>query len=136
MKSISSALLFLVSVPIHQIGADFHISSLMISGVDGGLIACPSNYLNCDCWINGDRGQLISGDPDSLGAFFQVDEGLCGLGYLNFYEGAGGVYDFYMDGGDGTLQGQCFPNSFTDHCSHPSATVVDQLVCYSYICGN
>ncbi|KAK9312379.1 hypothetical protein V1524DRAFT_410843 [Lipomyces starkeyi] len=133
--------------------ADFHVSAVVSGSVgycsnDGGcqdnynnyVIACPSNYWNCNCFTENDRGaQADNGNiKDIVGSsFFQLDAGLCGMGALNFYQQGDGSWQFYVDGGDGTLQGTCYSNSASDYCWNVvgSASVADRLVCYSYICN-
>ena len=87
---------------------------------------------------NGDRraqvlvnGQGVWTLPDS---FFSVEAGLCGMGQLNFYKQGDGHWDFYVDQGDGSLQGRCYSNSAVTSCSGDLYN--DELVCFSYICGN
>ena len=66
-------------------------------------------------------------------SFFFVEAGLCGMGQLNFYKQDDGTWKFYVDNGDGTLQGTCFQNQGRTTC--PAGKVyLEQLVCYSNIC--
>ncbi|KAJ2983081.1 hypothetical protein NQ176_g945 [Zarea fungicola] len=109
-------------------------------------IACPSNYLNCKCYggfaDNSDRGVgLASGS--SLSRDFSLKGGLCGTGQLDFYYRPNlGHWEFYVNGGNGDIQGTCYKNSDSlKGCGIGPHTVLetnysDQLVCYSYICGN
>jgi len=129
--------------------ADFHIGEQL--GVYGTApdpptgtkyVACPSNYYNCYCYgsINPDRGVFIQGGQNTGSATFSLHAGLCGMGQLNFYyQQSKGGWDFYVNNGDGSLQGTCYPNSDTKYCgtSLPffSAKYTDSLVCYSYICN-
>ncbi|KAJ2980381.1 hypothetical protein NQ176_g2680 [Zarea fungicola] len=108
--------------------------------------ACPSNYLNCKCygdWPNrSDRGVKVSaGQP--TGNYFSLNAGLCGMGKLDFYYRDNlGHWEFYVNGGDGTLQGTCYKatgSGLRKLCGGPftliSTTYTDELWCYSYICG-
>jgi hypothetical protein len=128
--------------------ADFHIGEQF--GVYGSqpdpptgtkYVACPSNYYNCNCFgrINPDRGVFIQGGQNPGSATFSLDAGLCGMGQLNFYyQDNKGGWDFYVNDGDGSLQGTCYPNSDSKICSLPfvyTFKYTDSLVCYSYICN-
>lgn len=106
-------------------------------------IACPSNYLNCNCYgqiaDNADRGVGANKRPE--GDSFSLNDGLCGMGKLDFYyRSEKGHWEFYVSGGDGSLQGTCYSNSASDWCvrkgSLLSTDYTDKLVCYSYICGH
>ncbi|PTB68469.1 hypothetical protein BBK36DRAFT_1138588 [Trichoderma citrinoviride] len=132
------------------VAADFHILTGPCSiapGFGGSLesyaVACPSNYYNCDCMLNGDRtGHVIAGETPVYGLsstgsnYFELD-GMCGTGNLNFYLQSDGTWLFYIAGGDGSVQGTCYngDNSVTD-CNEFSAacSLSNILVCYSYIC--
>ena len=131
-----TVLLSFISFIILEVTADFHISLVQENNRPGGhFVACPSDYLNCQCWY-GDRAGHVEGDQ--LGDYFQISAGLCGMGKMDFYKRDGAHYDFYVDGGDGTLQGQCYFNSFSSACGDGVLVddlIVDQLVCYSYICN-
>lgn len=108
-------------------------------------IACPSNYLNCNCYggfaANADRGVQVS--KGSTSGDFSLNAGLCGMGQLDFYYRANlGHWEFYVDGGDGSIQGTCYKNDAKlAACGLSPYSILetnydDQLVCYSYICGN
>ncbi|KAH0531004.1 hypothetical protein TsFJ059_005567 [Trichoderma semiorbis] len=130
--------------------ADFHILTGPCSiapGWGGSLedyaVACPSNYYNCKCMMDGDRtGHVINGETPKYGIhdtgsnYFELD-GMCGVGNMNFYLQGDGTWLFYIAGGDGSVQGQCWPgdNSIKD-CNEFSAacSLSNILVCYSYIC--
>jgi hypothetical protein len=130
--------------------ADFHIGTqLILFGTAPDppqltrYLACPSNYYNCNCYgaYNSDRGVLTSNEQSPTSTTFSLQAGLCGLGQLNFYyiQDKGG-WDFYVNGGDGSLQGTCYTNSAsTQYCfgNLPllSTSYTDSLVCYSYICN-
>lgn len=119
--------------------ADFHVGYLESKNVFKQDIteACPSNYYNCDCFDNGNRA-AYGANNDDVGQgldSFSIGAGLCGVGKLNFYKQASdGHYKFFVDGGDGTSQGDCYSNlGTTVGCD--SSAFVERLVCYSYICN-
>lgn len=60
------------------------------------------------------------------------------MGKMNFYEQDDASWLFYVDGGDGTVQGQCYGNEANSDCKSGDLVLLieDRLVCYSYICGN
>jgi hypothetical protein len=127
--------------------ADFHIGQQ--DGVSAGpkepisttdYLACPSNYYNCKCYgsIHPDRGVFTVRGQSPGSATFSLSAGLCGMGQLDFYyRQSKGGWDFYVSGGDGSLQGTCYSNSDTETCYSLGflATYYDSLVCYSYICN-
>ncbi|KAJ8101690.1 hypothetical protein POJ06DRAFT_299667 [Lipomyces tetrasporus] len=132
--------------------ADFHVSAVVKGDIascgreatcqfnyDNYVIACPSNYYGCDCFDGHNRGVEASGDIEDINgsSFFQIGSGLCGMGALNFYKQGDASWQFYVDGGDGSLQGTCYDNTASDYCwdAVGSASVSDRLVCYSYICN-
>jgi len=105
------------------------------------LYACPSNYFNCDCYGRGDRGQSVV-DVEEIWLpenYFQLNAGLCGMPKMDFYKRGDGRWEFYVNNGDGTLQGTCWPNEADAYC-YPSwnhgTSIADRLVCYSYVCGS
>ena len=135
----SLALIISASFAIPFALADFHI--VLVDGVNGGeLFACPSDYYNCDCFVNGNRradvtvgGSEIRSLPEG---FFSVASGLCGLEQLDFYEQSDGSWDIYEENGDGSLQGTCNSNSAFRSCAATgSVSIYDELVCFSYICN-
>ena len=101
------------------------------------LIACPSNYDNCICMRDGKHGvQSLNGET-SLGDAFSLNGGLCGMSQMNFYKRSDGHWDFYVNNGDGSLQGTCYSNTATNECYNDGGAIEifnDELVCYSYIC--
>jgi len=125
--------------------ADFHIGEQVHN--DRGItdttdfVACPSNYYKCNCFgmpnPASDRGVYIKSGQSPASNSFSLDAGLCGMGQLNFYyrQDKGG-WDFYVNGGDGSLQGTCYPNLHAkdEGCPIFQYTYKDLLVCYSYIC--
>jgi hypothetical protein len=129
--------------------ADFHIGTQVIywspTSTDPiqqtRYLACPSNYYNCNCFggYSSDRGVVTTQSPAS--ATFSLPAGLCGLGQLNFYyQQDKGGWDFYVNDGDGSLQGTCYSNSAsTQYCFNNlpllETVYTDSLVCYSYICN-
>ncbi|KAL7792469.1 hypothetical protein V8C37DRAFT_380416 [Trichoderma ceciliae] len=146
-----SALLTTLTTTLTLVNADFHVLTGPCSiapGFGGSLesdvVACPSNYYNCKCMLDGDRaGYLSAGDTpvDGLSKtgsnFFQLT-GMCGVGNMNFYLQGDGSWLFYLDGGDGSVQGTCYDgNSSTKNCNGFSAACSwrNILVCYSYICN-
>ncbi|KAF8329643.1 hypothetical protein F5887DRAFT_115510 [Amanita rubescens] len=134
----SLALLISASFTIPSTLADFHVVQVVPNRSIASLQACPSNYYNCKCLLDGDRAAQVVVNFQGVGLlpdnFFSTIAGLCGMGQLNFYKQGDGHWDFYVDGGDGSLQGTCYPNSADSSCF--GTAVHDQLVCYSYICGN
>jgi len=142
MKPLMALLTIIASV--YHVEANFHISNgvLFGGGVGEALFACPSNNWDCSCFADG-NGQIGVNAYGSLSLkgveFFYVDKGLCGMGQLNFYlNDDKTTYNFYVNDGDGSLQGQCWPNSAGASCSNGAQhlSITDQLVCYSYICGS
>lgn len=118
---------------LSQVAADFHVG--WKAGLNGDNIveACPSNYYNCNCFDNNDRTGY-GPRQDIVGQDFSIGAGLCGLPQLNFYGNGDGSYDFYVNGGDGTVQGHCYFNDDTQsQCG--LGVYFDRLVCYSYICS-
>ena len=129
MKYLNHFSTALLSLLIHSAKANFHVSV-----IDGKNIrACASDTWDCGCYINGHGAGIIPGSG-GIGDFFYVEAGLCGLPQLNFYKQGDGSYDFYVNDGDGQLQGTCYSNTAELFCG--SQVVDDQLVCYSYICNN
>jgi hypothetical protein len=134
----SLALLVTAALTLPSTVADFHITQTS-DGYDRDLkfVACPSNYFTCDCLVNGDRtAQIVTANPPR--GFFHTTGNFCEVTtQLNFYERDGGYWQFYENNGDGTLQGTCYSNSAQAICNleYPLHWV-DQLVCYSYICGH
>ncbi|KAJ2982980.1 hypothetical protein NQ176_g1025 [Zarea fungicola] len=106
-------------------------------------IACPSNYMNCNCYgrfaANADRGVEVA--HGSTSGDFSLKAGLCGMGQLDFYKRSGGFWEFYVNNGNGDIQGTCYKNSAElQGCGINPLSVLetnydDQIVCYSYICG-
>jgi hypothetical protein len=143
MKSFAYATL--LSLPallgfVQQAKGDFHIFQGQQSGGGQGTGACPSNYYNCDCFAVGHRRAEVethgTGTIDGL-TFFQMKPSLCGMGTMNFYQQDDGSWQFYIDGGDGTVQGTCYGNNAETTCTSEADNLIvtDKLVCYSYICG-
>lgn len=120
-----------VAMTVSQVAANFHVLSLNQNGKLIKQLACPSNYYNCDCFTKNDRAGQVSGNPQ--GDFFSVKNGLCGMPELNFYKRGDGHWDMYAAGGDGAVLGTCYSNAAETFCGSQVAT--DELVCYSYVCG-
>lgn len=131
LKESSTALSFLLQLSL--VAADFHVG--WKAGIDNNnqVEACPSNYYNCNCFFFNDRTGY-GPRQDLLGQDFSIQAGLCGLPQLNFYGNEDGTYTFYINGGDGTAQGQCYPNTASLNCGG-EGYYDDRLVCYSYICS-
>ena len=130
--------------------ADIYVSgyvktnSIGFTHSSGSLFAIPKDFDPCDCASKGDcapkvldgGGKEVKKLPNN---FFSVDSGLCGLGKLNFYQEKDGSGKYYLDGGNGTLLGNC--NSTMDNrgCTYSgvfSKTFVQhQLSCTSDISG-
>jgi hypothetical protein len=131
MKAISIASLTTIAVLLGQVSANFHILSVNENGDFQKFIACPSNYYNCNCFTQNDRtGQV---DGNARGDFFSVRHGLCGMPKLDFYKRADNHWDMYASGGNGQILGTCYSNSAETFCG--SKVAADELVCYSYVCG-
>src|ERR1700733_14773485 len=117
----SLALLAIAVLTIPSALAAFHVVQGIAPGGGAGLAACPSNYYNCKCLVNGDRAAQIVVNGQGVGSlsnnFFSIKGGLCGMGLFNFYKQGDGHWDFYVDNGDGSLQGTCYSNSATTSCS-------------------
>jgi hypothetical protein len=137
--ALQSLALMVAAVTIPSVIADFHIIQGIAPGGGTGLEACPSNYDNCKCMKDGDRaaqvfvnGKGVANLPDDS---FSLKAGFCGIGKLNFYKQSNGAWNFYVDGGDGSLQGTCYSSNAGNSCSG-GFIFYDKLVCYSYICGS
>lgn len=105
-------------------------------------VACPSNYYQCRCYgqVAPDRGvRLVSG---ATSGDFSLAAGLCGMGRLDFYYRPNlDRWEFYVNKGDGTLQGTCYKNNpKSESCggllSNLQGIYHDTMVCYSYICNH
>lgn len=104
---------------------------------------CPSNYFGCQCYgglkATSGRGVSTKGNKPPTGDF-SINAGLCGVGQLDFYYRANeNKWEFYIDNGNGQLQGTCYPNNGHDLCSLRTGTVItvnyyEELVCYTKIC--
>lgn len=116
--------------------ANFHISSRFLAGtMAGDYKSCPSNYWNCDCYSNGDRAGTVTNQAS--GDFFSID-GMCGVGQMNFYKDSGAnSYTMYINGGNGEIIGQCYPNQAEQVCGILELDrITDLFVCYTYVCGS
>ncbi|KAL7911297.1 hypothetical protein GGI35DRAFT_478660 [Trichoderma velutinum] len=146
-----STILTAITTVLPLTTADFHVLTGPCSispgwggEIESDVVACPSNYYNCDCMLWGDRaGFLRAGDTpvDGLATtgstYFQLS-GMCGVGNMDFYKQGDGSWLFYIAGGDGSVQGTCYngDNSIKD-CFGVSASCswTNILVCYSQICN-
>lgn len=167
MKVFTLIAVFAASITVQ---ADFHVLGQKgviedLSAGGGGvseferLIGCPSNIFNCDCFAdlrggtqsaNGnDLGISFPGQPFPADNFFQLvppsdgDGNFCGEGALNFFLKQGvtdGSWEFFKDGGVGTVLGTCFPQSpdaELQTCIRGlgvTVTAFDFLVCFSFLC--
>ncbi|KAI8887653.1 hypothetical protein K501DRAFT_268744 [Backusella circina FSU 941] len=111
---------------------DFHVLQGIAPGGGTGMEACPSNYYNCKCWKNGDRAGRVAdingrGIADIAGRdYFRIDKGLCGMGQLDFYKRPSGIWEFYVNKGNGELQGRCYENSADSRlCMEKFKTALD-----------
>lgn len=127
-----SSLAVLLTFSIQRVAADFHILATSENAGPTTFIACPSNQMDCSCYVHGHATGHINGSPQT-GNFFQVEDGLCGMPELNFYLRGDGHWDFYVAGGDGEVLGTCWKNTGETFCG--DEVVVEQLLCYSYICN-
>ena len=137
----SLALLTGASFTILPALANFHVIQGIAPGGGAGLEACPSDFYNCNCLENGERAEQVVVDGKGVGSlpegFFSIKAGLCGMGQLNFYKqnSDDGEWLFYVNNGNGTPQGACYPNTADTNCSG-GFIFNDLLVCYSYVCGS
>lgn len=132
--------------------ADFHVGRVAKETIPFGQgqpikwtasIACPSNYLNCNCYgqmqDNADRGVGTNPPRHDIGGDFSLAAGLCGMGQLNFYYRSDrGVWEFYVANGDGKVQGTCYKNSASDWCSRGAyldSQYTDKMWCSTHICN-
>jgi hypothetical protein len=139
----SLALLVTAALTLPSTVADFHVTQ--VHGSPTSLVACPSDYFTCDCLSTDDRGAQIvvnGNEVTSLPSnFFSTGRRFCGVQQLDFYYRSDtGIWQFYVNNGDGSLQGECYSNTASGSCWEPQeipATLswVDKLVCYSYICN-
>lgn len=138
-----TAVISLLSLSLPAALADFHIDTLYNSVVTSGstqqhwtsYVACPSDYWNCQCLTDSDRtGSIFNGNPGD--SFFSIKSGFCGMDQMNFYQD-GDNYDFYINGGDGSKIGTCYPNTEPKECGIVGGTseVMGGMVCYSYACN-
>jgi len=111
----SLALLVATALTIPSALANFHV----VQKVTGGghtqaVIACPSNYLNCECFTKTDRGADI--------------------GLQNFPDDFFSTKQNQKDG-DGKPLGKCWTPKDPPHWKCGSTGAVTKLICDSYICG-
>ncbi len=87
----------------------------------------------------GKYGHLSSGSLDS--SYFQFanwnGQSTCGLvGPLDFYQQSDGTYKFFINQGDGTVQGTCFSNKGSHIVCNgdTSDKFYEQYLCYTQAC--
>ncbi|KAF9516950.1 hypothetical protein BS47DRAFT_1340255 [Hydnum rufescens UP504] len=136
----SLALLVVTAFTMHSALANFHVVQLVKgAGYTQGVIACPSNYLNCNCFAKKERGADIGlqNFPDD---FFSTKQNLCGEGVMNFYNRGGGHWEFFQKDGDSKPLGNCWTPDNPPHwkcgSTPTSPGAVTKLICNSYICGS
>jgi hypothetical protein len=127
-----SSLVALLALSVQQVKADFHVLGVSANGGSTHFVACPSNQMDCSCYVHNHATGHVNGDPQDQD-FFQVEDGLCGMPELNFYLRDDGHWDLYVAGGDGEVLGTCYPNTGETFCQ--DNVIVEQLVCYTYICN-
>lgn len=145
LAALSSALPCLADFHIGRADKEtnpFNTDSPVLQWTD--YVACPSNYFGCKCYgkisPSADRGVSTRQRKPPTGDF-SIEAGLCGMGQLDFYyRAADNKWEFYVNGGNGDIQGTCYPNSTHDLCFLTTSTILtvnyyDELVCYSYICN-
>jgi len=54
---------------------------------------------------------------------------------LDFYKRGDGHWDFYVNNGAGKIEGRCYSTNDEQDCLGGRIVWVDELICYSYICG-
>src|ERR1700731_3515250 len=118
-----NTLIFYIVLIVSMIGSitcDFHLLGGTCSDEGGdfsdGLydyyVACPSDYYNCDCIMNGDRaGHPLTGETINDSAFSIT--GMCGVGQMNFYLNSDSTYSVYLNGGDGSVIGTCYSSDWS-----------------------
>ena len=138
--SIPFVLAVTIALWIYEVHADFHILRAGEIGFPPNTIACPSDFYNCYCFMLG-QDQVEANFGSIEDGNFQLAGGLCGITQpLDFYRAADGHFDFYISGGDGSVQGSCYDNSASGggNCGkfvHSLFEYQEALVCYSYICN-
>ncbi len=114
--------------------ADFHIVKYIDDDGDTSYQILPSNKYNCV--QIGNFGYVSTGTPGD-GYFQTISRSTCGItAPLDYYKRSDGHYDFYINNGDGSLQGTCYYNvgSHTVCNGDTREKYYEQYVCYSYIC--
>ena len=125
---------------ISCVSANFHAGKLSIPSGYTNHRACPSNQCNCGCFKGGAGGSNVVELPypqQEFQTYFQVQSGLCGMPLMDFYRRPDGSWEFYVNNGNGQVQGSCYSNSDRQRSAPFNATssYEDRLVCYSSICG-
>ncbi|KAL6792601.1 hypothetical protein J3E68DRAFT_437570 [Trichoderma sp. SZMC 28012] len=132
---------------LSKAAADFHIGAWLagdnqIGGVEYNAI-CPSDYWNCQCFVQGDRRYDVYPRIGELGSGYNGDptfwwaKNVCGVSQLNFYYLDSGIVQGYIDGGDGSVVANCYhqPPGTDVECDGNAGAWLDWWVCYSYICN-
>jgi len=126
-----------------SVAADFHIFNCLHSyglgsqnGQDAVAVGVPSNQYNC----NGIRNNpLVQDTPTTVkwGTPYFTIPNLCGTRQLDFYWYGTG-FNFYNNGGDGSLVGTCYQGNGKKTCydqPFDSLLCTDAWVCISYVCS-
>ena len=123
--------------------ASFHVATIRIDegvGSDASrllkTLACPAYLYHCLCFVKNNRDSVgvIPGPFDGQHNV-SIVSGLCGMGKLNLFKNSDGSWYIYVDKGNGTIVGTCYPNTAYLTCNDGvDTTIVDNLVCYSNIC--
>ena len=127
------------------LASGFHVVEIFypIKLLGGMFVACSSNDLTCDFFLEGIIGAgNVSFDDrvvadGSLPGYFKVSPGLCfGSQQLDFFQKYGtSNYDIYYHGGNGTSQGTCYPNkaniTYSPNSPYSDFRLDDRLICYS-----
>ncbi|KAL6713393.1 hypothetical protein ACLMJK_008858 [Lecanora helva] len=99
------------------------------------VVFVASNQYNC-------KGKSDAPNiPETAGHlqdFMHLDQGLCGSGALNFYKRDNDTYEFYADGGDGSVLGTCYKGDGSTEACGSGLGICDfkeQYVCYTYLCN-
>ncbi|TEB33105.1 hypothetical protein FA13DRAFT_1773345, partial [Coprinellus micaceus] len=104
--------------------ANFHVGKLSIPSGYTNHRACPSNQYNCNCFKGGAGGSNVVELPypqQEFLTYFQVQSGLCGMPLIDFYKRSDGSWEFYVNNGNGHVQGSCYSNSDRQSCLVTSA---------------
>ena len=118
--------------------ADIHVYTIHIDdgvGGDAGTRACPSNFYDCNYFTDLRHSEAVLPGPFDGQHNVAILSGLCNMGQLNLFINSDGTWSMYVDKGNGTIVGTCYPNTANTTChSAVYKTIVDKLVCYTNIC--